>query len=513
MHAGVIFVLIIVVRALAHIYQSRGGAARTVETARTARTWRATLWWLLFLGWVLLSVLTLAATLSLLQHDAVVTSADLLGLTWMLAVVGVGLSAFVLAWPILRALARRGWAKLVYRLAHAVLLFPNTGETYSGACLLALLALAHRGDVTAEERDWVKARLRKETRHLGTYATACALHLLLEARAARDDGRLREAHELVHRARIVLGTVTYVSDRGVPAPVRKIVWELLGLDDARLGRWGSLEIAPEAALTPLAYVLRAWTRERLMDKPSETKTARVRRRLRSSAIEKLFARPETAPPPREEARAVWARARRDFLVLARGGSIGPRSMMNLLVRFDLVTHPEFPETILPEAIRSDEELVASIHDDIAGALTEVVLREGAPLFALKAYGPISARVYQRVEAELFGEMDRTLRRLDERTKAGRRGDGPFEEWLEASQIRSLYRRIEMALGPEAAANVYPHFAFTYCNLGVMLSETQPRMRPLAHAIFKCLSGEATQFDDKENIKQQEHNMKVTAGAD
>lgn len=419
---------------------------------------------------------------------------------------------FFFAWPILHALARRGHVKLAYRLAHLVLLFPSTGETYSGACLLALVALARRGDVTAEERKWVKERLRKESRHLGTYATACALHLLLEARAARDEGRLGEAQELTHRARILLGTVTYVSDRGVPAPVRKIVFELLGLDDARLGRWGSLEIAPEKALTPLARVLRAWTRERMMNKPVEPKIARLRRRLASPVLDKLFERREEAPAP-ETPRAMWARARRDFQVIARGGSIGPRNILNMLVRFDLMTHPEFPETILPEAIRSDEELVASIHDEIAAALGDVVLREGAPLFAMKGYGPVSARVYQRVEAALLGEMDRKLRLLDERTKTGQRGYGPFEDWLEASEIRSLYRRIEMALGPDAVANVYPHFAFTYCNLGVMFSETQPRMRPLAHAIFKCLSGEAIRFEDQENITQQAHNMKVTAGAD
>ncbi len=502
MSAGVIIIAVMLLRALIAHQRSRNGGVSSPSRAKTGRAW---LWLLLVVGWIGFIVYTLATTLD----DARPVS---IALAWKLAVIATGASLFFFAWPILHALTRLGRPKLVYRLAHVALLFPSTGETYSGGCLLALLALARRGDVTAEERAWVKERLLKEQRHLGTYATACALHLWLEARAARDDGRLAEAQDLTHRGRIVLGTVTYASDLGVPRPVRKVVFELLGLDDARLGRWGTLEIAPEKALSPLSRALRAWTRERMMKKPAEPKAARLRRRLDSPLIEKLYARDE-ALPSGENAKEMLARAQRDFQVLAGGGAIGPRNILNLLVRFDLLMHPEFPETLLPEAIRSDEELVASIHEDVAAALTEPILREGAPLFAMNQYGPVSARVYQRVEAALLGEMDRMLRTFDERTKAGLRGYGPFDEWLEASQLRSIYRRIEMALGPEAVASVYPYFAYTYGNLGVMFAETEPRMRPLAHAIFKCLSGEAARFEDQENIKQQAHNLKVTAGAD
>ncbi len=508
MSGVVVLIAILAIRGLAHYSQKKNGA----PVAQTARGGGPLVWWLLLVAWLIFSIYALATALSLLVDGAVVTAATLLDIAWKVLVVAAGACFFFFAWTILSALARGGRPKLVYYLARIALVFPSTGETRSGACLLALLALARRGDVTAAEREWVRARLRNEKRHLGTYATACALHLLLESRAARDEGRIGDAHQSLHRARILLGTVTYVSARGVPSAVRKIVWELLGLDDARLGHWGSLEIAPEKALTPVSRVLRGWTRERLMDKPAEPKVDRLRRKLTSPGLDRLFARTNESLRP-DGARAMWMRAQRHFRVLVLGGSIGPRHVMNVLATFDVMLHPEFPETMLPEAIRTDDELVAGVHEEIAAALTEPILREGAPLFAMKAYGPISARVYQRVEAALFGEMERTLRALDMRTKAGHRRDSAFEEWLEASEVRSLYRRIEMALGPDAIGQVWPHFVFSYCNLGVQLAETAPRMRPLAHAIFKCLSGEAVRFDDKENIKQQAHNMRVTAGAE
>ena len=71
----------------------------------------------------------------------------------------------------------------------------------------------------------------------------------------------------------------------------------------------------------------------------------------------------------------------------------------------------------------------------------------------------------------------------------------------------------MLLGTPAAAEIYPRFVHLYCNVGVELSERFPRMRPLAHAVFKCLSGEALRFQDAENVSQQAHNMHVTSGVD
>ena len=64
---------------------------------------------------------------------------------------------------------------------------------------------------------------------------------------------------------------------------------------------------------------------------------------------------------------------------------------------------------------------------------------------------------------------------------------------------------------EAGKTVWPHFVFVYGNFGVQLSEEEPRMRPLAHAVFKCLHGDAVRLEDADNVKQQAHNMKVTAG--
>lgn len=38
-------------------------------------------------------------------------------------------------------------------------------------------------------------------------------------------------------------------------------------------------------------------------------------------------------------------------------------------------------------------------------------------------------------------------------------------------------------------------------------------RPLAHAIFNCLHHDAVMFEDQENVRQQSHNMTVTANVD
>jgi hypothetical protein len=500
---------IVIALAIRGLLASRNGKGRSAPT--TAQSGRPMLWGLLLLGWIGFTIYAVTCTLMLLDVGAVVTLPAVLRCAFELAVTGAGACVLFLAWPILRRLARGGRPKLVYYLAQCALLFPRTGETHSGASLLALLALAHRGNVTKDELDWVQARLRKETHYLGTYATACALHLALRARLAADAEDLARSQEWSQHARIVLGTITYVSDNGVPDGVRQVAYELLGLDDARLGRWGSLEIAPEKSLTPLARVLRGWTRERLMDKPAEPKVARLRRRLATPTLDELFNRPRefSAPGGVDE---VSLRVRRHFVTLVRGGAIGPRHILNLLGALDALLHPKFKETLLPAAVRDDDEIVTQIHEEVARTLAGPIAREGAPLFAMNGYGPISARVYQQVEAQLLGEMERALANLDARTAARVRND-PFSEWLEASYVRSVYRRLEHCLGPEAAAHVWPHFAFSYGRLGVRLSETSPRMRPLAYAVFKCLSGEAVRFDDKENIKQQAHNMTVTSGVE
>src|ERR1035438_1881442 len=47
------------------------------------------------------------------------------------------------------------------------------------------------------------------------------------------------------------------------------------------------------------------------------------------------------------------------------------------------------------------------------------------------------------------------------------------EWLEVSQLRRLYRRIEYCLGEPVALRLWPEFAYAYGFLGVRLSESLP----------------------------------------
>ena len=490
----VIVALILIVRALAYV--ANRSAYDGPATPRY--TGRQVLWAVLLLAWIAGATWTLAAALAREPRFAAIG----------LPLASVGAAVLFFAFPILRALARRGHPRLVYRLAHLSLVFAIAGEAYSGACLLALLALAPRGGVTREELDFVRTRLAKETYHAGAFATASALLLLLEARVARSEGRHADAASLWEKGRTLLGTVTYVSERAVPRPALAIAYELLGLDDAGRGRWGTLELAPDQALTPVSKILRGWARERLMKQPPVPKIDRLRRRAASPVLDALFARrsePEEAEPTDEQ---LWERARRDYVVLLRGGSTGPRRIINLLATFDVMLHPRFERTALPPEMRDDEEAVASIHDDVASALTGPLAREGAPLFAMKAYGPISARVYQNVETALLGEMERALDALDARMKHGDRLDATGE-WLEASYVRAVYRKIQMTLGSDAGARVWPRFVFSYCGLGVDLSENEPRIRPLAYAIFNCLHGEAVRLEDEDNVRQQAHNMRVT----
>jgi hypothetical protein len=165
---------------------------------------------------------------------------------------------------------------------------------------------------------------------------------------------------------------------------------------------------------------------------------------------------------------------------------------------------------LPEDIRADAELVASIHDEVARSLSEAFVRTGLPIFALQNIGPVSARVYQFLESALLEEMQVALDRVHEHAKLQLRRD-PYTEWLEVSYVRSVYRRIEYTLGPDAKGRVWRAFDYGYGSLGVLLSETWPRMRPLAFAVFKVLSLEARQFKDHDEVERQLRNMTITGG--
>lgn len=433
---------------------------------------------------------------------------DVLSVVTLAALAGLGGWLLFRPWSLLLLATRRGRPKLVYYLAYLLMLFPFRGDTRSGACLLATLALARRGKPTEAELAWIKERLAKETRTLGAFGAAYAMHLALTAKRARDAGDQVFADDLAEQARAIFGTVTYLSERGAPHCVRRVVWEYMALEDAGASDWCTLEGTPLKDLSPVARVLRDWAREWLLDQPAEAATTRLRRRLASPAIDSLFVRPREVVPA-TSAPVAWARARRTFIALASGKPVGPRRALSMLATYDALTHPECPDTILPEEIRTNEELVNTIHDEIAAAIAKPLLRIHVPLHAMQAHGPITARVYAHVETERFSALERALVDL-ERSKNDI-WDG-FGAWSSASRVRLAFRRLESSLGTPAAARVWSRFAHDYCNFGVSLSEeAYPRKRPLAHAIFNAIHGDAARFDDKVHLDQQQHNMKVTAG--
>jgi hypothetical protein len=417
--------------------------------------------------------------------------------------------AFFFAWPILRWLARRGRPKLVYYLAHASLLFPRTGETYAGATLLAALALAHRGNLTRAELDWVSHRLVKQKATLGVFGAAYAMVQALQARLARDEGRQADAAMFAERARILFGTLTYVSELALPKGVETVVYEYLALDDCRCGMWGVLEIAPEKRVSTIVRAFRGWAREHLGMGEKDKKAARARKRVASPLVESLYARPTEARPP-ADAREAHVRACRDFLALQQGRPIGPRATMNMLTTFDVLTHPEASSTLIPEAIRGDEAMVEALHEELAATLAAAILPRGAPIFSMDGYGPISARVYQRLEADVRSALSRALDELVDLAERKERQDAAVE-WLLVSRARAAYRKLEFTLGPDAAAQCWPQMRYAYGKFGVLLSETIPRRRPLAHAVFKCLAREAERFNDAESLARERNNMEVTRG--
>jgi len=484
---------------------TRGTSTGSSSGSGFSATGRAVLWVFGVMSWVGCLLLTLAAigdwsrerTWERVEIVAVFVSIDV--------VFGAGL---FLAWPILRALARRGTPKLVYYLAHASLIFPLTGETYAGATLLAGIALAHRGRVTKKEVRWLESRLKREQRHLGTFGAAYALIEALKAKRADDKKRRLVALEHAQRARTLFGTLTYFSPRAIPPGVLRFAYEYLALDDARQAHWSAMLLAEKGQATTVVRALASWVREQAGE-PAKPYEKRARRRLASPIVERLFSRPKESQPPSGAAEA-HALLIRDYDALVRGRAVSPRSSLNVLMLLDTFLHPEYPDTLLPEDIRGDEALVASIHEEVALSLRDVFARTGVPLFALKNIGPVSARVYEALETSLLEEMQSALDRVNEHKKLAYRRD-PFAEWLEVAYLRGLYRRIEYTLGPDALARVWKPFAYAYCNLGVLLSETWPRRRPLAFSVFRLLSVEAHRFQDQQQAQQQLHNMTVTSG--
>lgn len=474
---------------------------------------RYLLWSFVLLGWCCLLLFGAVAAIDFVIHE---TPEKLRSAALLFGIALVFAPPLLFPFPLLHRLARTGHHRLVYYLAHLFVVFAKRGETHAAASLLSGLALAYRGGATRSELEWLLRRISTNQGILGTAGAAYAVYGALSANLSRREGRRAEADDLAQTARILLGTMTYLSPIGAPKPVMKIAFELLGCDDARRGHWGALLLAPWEQCTKTLRIFRAYVKTRL--EKSDDNTREVQRALalakksKSPFVEALFARVDEPPPPStvNEARQ---RAVQTYLSLARNEAVGPRTVVNMLATFDVVTHPEFPENVLSDEVKADPEAIDAFHESVADALAAPIAKNLiVPLYALapRGFGPVSARVYQKVETALFGELERAIRAIDERCDHHLRRD-PFGEWLEVSQVRSIYRRIRATLGDDAARHVWPVFCRGYCRLGVQLSETWPRMRPLAHAVFKVLHSEAVRFEDAANIEQQAHNVAVTSG--
>ncbi|AKU99390.1 hypothetical protein AKJ09_06054 [Labilithrix luteola] len=433
--------------------------------------------------------------------------------TTLLGVVGGGFLFF--PWPLLVRLARLGRPKLVYVLAHLCLLFASSAETRAGACLLAGLALAYRGNATKAERDWLLSRLQTDDRLLGTHATAFALYLALESRAQKDEGNAEASFAWAEQSRLVLGTVTYFSSAAVPAGVRRQAYELLSLFEASRGQWGGIMGSPLESLGPTAHALRDWADEQFSPPPGAGTPPVKRKRPRKpngvAQFDALFARTrdEAESYSAAEAYAMACGIHRELL---RGGPVGPRRAVVMLSIYDVLLHPECPDTMLPEDVRKDEALLESVYDDIADSIAKSLVHHPAPLFMLTQPGIVSARVYQRLESALTNELTSALTALGERHKRGVR-TSLHEELLETSRVRGIYRRFEQCFGPQAVAQYLPSLVEGYGNFGVSLSETLPRRRPLAYALFNVLHGEARRFQHADYITLYWKNMNVTSAID
>lgn len=478
---------------------TKGGSPSIV-----ANTGRSLLWGLAVLELGVQSIIVVAFALALPIGPDVVTVVGLI------ATMLLGVAALFFPFECLRPLARRGWVKPVYYAAHFTLIFGRTGETYAGASLLATLALAYRGDASEDELGWIRVRLAKERRAFGAFATAHALLLLLEARADERDGRSAQASERRLRSRALLGTVSYMGS-GAPRAVRRLAFELLALDNARSASWTLLRDPGTRFPAPARRALRAWVRETFLEEKPSWLDRRARKRLASPVLEALHTR--TAAPLREhtEARAIAADV---YAALARGEAVPPRMTLLMMHVFDVLLSPEAEGSLIPPEQRDDQAFIDAMAESIAAAVFEAVRVHGVPMHTLEELGPVSCRVYAKLEASVSDDLLRLLSWLEARIDdfEARRCvlNPPLQEWHMASQVRALFRRYERTLGEAAANQVFNRYLVVQSAFAARLSDTWPRMRPLAYAMFHSLHLDAVRYGDR-NAQLMADNMKVTRG--
>jgi hypothetical protein len=498
-------VIVLLVRLLVRVGQAKQGKAAPIVRADP----RSVLWGLVAVaGLVAALPLGIALLGGVIDRPSPRSAAALLLL--VAAVVG-GVLAYRWTWSLLHPVARRGRHRLVYYLAQLSPLFVSSGGTHGGGLLLSAMALAYRPSCTEAERAFVARRLARERPGGAAFGAALAMWHALEARAARDAGDAARALELEECAWSLFGTITYMSARATPLPVRRVAEEYLALDSARRGQWGGIEATTTfhaRTSTPARRAMVAYLNEKLKRRERDPSDARVLAKLASPVIDRLFAR-----EPREEKLDVTgarAWATRTYVALVGREPVSARAAVAMLSIYDSLLHPACPDTLLPPEVRDDEALVASVQDAVADSLAEVLAPVGVPFAAMTRYGPISARVHARLEMHLLQDLDRSLKQLDERYRAGTRLDAR-SDWLDASLVRARYRRVQYTLGDAGATRVLQGVAFSYGNLGVAMTAKPPLRRPLSHAIFNVLYGEARRCGNQASMALQSRNMKITEG--
>ncbi len=511
------FVLMMLVRYLVARKRGTKFAPFAAYTQPFSRSLRTLLWF---------SISAFAAIIEIVLLVGAFASSGQLEMVLAALVGGAILAVWWMSGRWLLALARRPGApppRLLYILAQLLSVFSLTDESSAGALLIAAVRIAHARPATAEERAWLWSKVRRQKRGFGTLACAAAVLLLLDARAARDEGRPAAARDALLQARGLLGTVSYAGSKGAPKLVRRLAGDLHALVSAELGDWGFVAIAEEQWLSDDVKQLRAVVIEHMGDPRAGLPPLPEPR----SILARIPRLPRSPRPPSPLAVAMQARladapdgpvtlpfeeaqeqARVVHATLSRGEPVAVHEQFLVLAVFDTLLSPQAPMTVIPEVMRADTEAVAAMQEDVAQGLSGLLVDLPPPLAALRSYGPVSARVHRTIESRLLGDLQATCDRANRRVKDKWRGT-PYEEWLEATNIRQAFRRLEHTLGTPAAVQAWPIYSAAAGRLGVSFSETKPRRRPLAHCMFHSLYKDAQRFDDPANVKQQGHNMRVT----
>jgi hypothetical protein len=246
----------------------------------------------------------------------------------------------------------------------------------------------------------------------------------------------------------------------------------------------------------------------LEEKP--TRLQRLERwRTRDPELEKLYAR-EDAPLT---AAAALPYAAEVYRAVLRGERVSPNTLLRMIRAYDFALLPDFEHSPLPAAQREDDEASGALADAVADALTAALEDHWVPVFALDPPGPVSARVFTRIEARLVSGFLQHLELLSDRLDELGEARAPLgraeHDWFVASDLRARFREVERNLGEAVSAQLFGRYMRVYSALGVRISSARGALPPLAQAIFKSLAQDAKRYGDEENEQVMVRNVRVT----